>query len=175
LDWTDVDRVRGFGLVRDGFHFHVAPGQKLTGDGTVLGPTTIDGTLAPSLFFGTLTFNSTLVLAGTTDLGIDKTGVLLTSDLVNLTGGVLTLGGVLNVTATGDALAIGDTFNLFDGPAIAGAFDVLNLPLFSEPSYSWDTSKLAVNGTIVVIPEPRSILSLLGSIGLLLGLRRRRS
>jgi fibronectin-binding autotransporter adhesin len=153
--------------------YHLAAGQTLTGDGTVIGPTTIDGTLAPSLFIGTLTFGSDLVLAGTANLEIDKTLGVLTADLVSLTGGILTLGGTLNLTATGEPLALGDTFNLFDATTFAGAFNALNLPLLSDPNYSWDTSKLAVNGTIVVIPEPGSVLSLVAGVSLL-AIRRRR-
>ncbi|MHA3775618.1 beta strand repeat-containing protein [Verrucomicrobiota bacterium sgz303538] len=153
--------------------YHLDAGQSLKGDGTVLGAATIDGSLAPGLAIGTLTFNANLALNGNADLEIDKSFGTLTADLVSLANGILTLGGILNVTATGDTLMPGDTFNLFDAPTITGSFAVLNLPLLSNPNYSWDTTKLAVNGTIAVIPEPGTTPALLGGIGLLLGMPRR--
>lgn len=140
-------------------------------DGTV-GPTIVNlaGTLAPGSSIGTLNFSSSLMLAGTSVFEIDKTGAILTSDLANVTG-ALTLGGVLNVTATGDALTLGDTFDLFDAASFSGAFGTVNLPALN-PGYSWNTNNLALNGSIVVVPESGTLV-LAGFAGLLLARRRR--
>jgi hypothetical protein len=56
----------------------------------------------------------------------------------------ITLGGTLRVVTTGAALQVGDTFDLFDG-ALSGNFTTLILGY-----YTWNTSQLAVNGTITV-------------------------
>ena len=55
----------------------------------------------------------------------------------------------LTVTATGDPLAEGDTFNLFDAANFGGSFTSFSLPALPS-CLVWDTSKLPVDGTIKV-------------------------
>lgn len=152
-------------------------GGTLGGNGGTLGSTIINagGILAPGPSIGTLNFASSLTLAGTALFEINKTGSLLTADLANVTAGSLTLGGNLTVTATGNTLAFGDSFDLFNSTeAFQGSFATVNLPSLSA-GLSWDTSNLGVNGTLAVVPEPGTAFSLFAGIGMLLGLRRRRS
>ncbi len=152
-------------------------GGTLGGDGGTLGSTLValGGTLAPGSVIGTLNFANSLTLEGTALFQINKAGSLLTADLANVTSGLLTLGGNLTVTASGTVLTNGDTFDLFNSAtSFAGNFASVNLPTLSQ-GLSWDTSDLATDGTIAVIPEPGAVVSLLGGIGLLLGMRRRRS
>lgn len=130
----------------------VAPTATLGGTGILAGPVTVDGILEPGVNgVGTLTVNNSLVLTGTTNLQIHKVGAPLTSDLISgLTA--LTLGGDLTLTATGDALATGDTFDLFSmaSGTATGTFATLNLPPLTD-SLEWDTSLLASNGSITVV------------------------
>ena len=123
----------------------------LAGNGVISGPVFVQATasLAPgNSAIGTLTISKTLGLAGTNFMEINKTGVTLSSDLVR---GVSTLsyGGTLTVTATGAALADGDTFKLFDAASYTGSFATINLPALTGNKV-WDTTKLAVDGTIAV-------------------------
>lgn len=132
----------------------VVSGATLSGTGTVYGPADIQsgGTLSPGLSsapVGTFTLGSVPTLSGTVAMDINKSGATLTSDKVELTTGTLTYGGTLKVTASGDTLALGDTFNLFDASAFAGSF-TLDLPGLPT-GLVWDTSTLLVEGTIAVV------------------------
>lgn len=130
----------------------------LAGTGTLGGAVTVGGTLAPGVDgIGTLTVNNTLALnaSGTVAMQIDKNGATLASDKVQ-GATTLTYGGTLDVTATGDALAAGDTFTLFSATAYAGAFTAVDLPALA-PGLVWDTSSLATAGTIVVAKGGQTI------------------
>lgn len=152
----------------------VQTGGTLSGVNGNLGETSVQagGTLAPGPSVALLNFNANLTLGGSASFDVNKSGLSLTSDLANVSGN-LTLGGSLTVLATGDPLANGDTFNLFDASTFSGSFSSLNLPTLSG-GLSWKTSNLAVDGTIAVVPEPGAGLALLGGFGLLACLRRAR-
>ena len=130
-------------------------GQTLAGFGTVAGKVaaTNGAAIAPGSVgnVGTLTFNSTVNLTGgQAQMAISKSGATLANDL--LTGiTTLTCGGSLIVTNLGpDALAAGDSFDLFNAMTFSGAFTNFNLPTLAT-NLVWDTSKAAVNGIISVI------------------------
>ena len=130
-------------------------GGVLDGTGTINGSPTIQaggtlmsGTLAS---MGTLSISNALTFSsGSTNvMRINKAGVTHASDLLQ---GMLSVnyGGTLTVTATGDTLAIGDTFTLFKSSSYSGTFDNYNLPALAT-GLSWDKSQLLVNGSIRVI------------------------
>jgi autotransporter-associated beta strand protein len=127
----------------------IQPNARLSGSGTLKGPVTVNGALNPgSNGVGTLSVNSTLTLAATakTALEIARNGGNLAGDRVQgITA--LTLGGTLTVTASGEPLRVGDSFNLFTASSYGGAFASVSLP----PGYEWDASKLGTTGTITVI------------------------
>ena len=128
-------------------------GGTLGGTGSIGGTVTVTngGTLEiGGTGIGTLTINNTVALAsGTTNLmRVNKTSGVLTADKIAGTGS-LALGGTLVVTATGDALAHGDTFMLLAKGSYSGSFAATNLPTLTAPLL-WDTSSLTVNGSIRV-------------------------
>ena len=147
-----------FDVAGVGGGFVLGAAQTLSGTGSVVGGTTVNGTLSPGNSIGTLSFSSSLALGGTSAFEISKTGFTLASDLAAVSG-ALTLGGTLNVTASGDALAFGDTFDLFNAPSFSGAFATLNLPVL-DPGLEWNTANLGTDGSIAVVPEPGSALLL---------------
>ena len=127
----------------------------LSGTGTINGATTVQsgGTLAPGdNAIGTLTISNALTLAGNAAFALNKSGSTLTGDLVQGLGTV-TYGGTLTVTATGSALAAGDSFTLFAATGYAGSFSTITLPTLGS-GLAWDTGNLAVNGTIAVAALP---------------------
>jgi autotransporter-associated beta strand protein len=129
----------------------VAFGASLGGTGMLSGPLTMHpgGILAPGSPAGTLTLGSPPSLNGTLVLALAKSGISLSSTKLGLTSGTLAFGGALAVSAAGDALQVGDTFDLLDAPAFSGTFASLSLPTLPL-GWTWDTSRLAVDGTITV-------------------------
>jgi len=132
----------------------------LNGHGIVNGAVVVSasGTLSPGASIGTITINGPLTLSGATVMEINKSGAVLTSDLVN---GITTLtyGGTLTLVASGDALASGDSFKLFDAASYSGAFATLTLPALGA-GLAWDSSRLIVDGTISVSTTAATSLTL---------------
>ena len=159
----------------------VSSGATLGGSGTVGSLTVLDGgTLAPGDSPGTLN-TGTLSLAGASVLAFELNPADTTvgsdiNDLISVTGN-LTLDGLLNVVATsGDFLAAtaGTTWRLFN---YNGTLTDNELSLGSMPSLggslAWEIdTATAGQVNLVVIPEPGA--ALLGGLGLLVLLRRRR-
>jgi autotransporter-associated beta strand protein len=169
----------------------------ISGSGTIAGATTIAGTLSPGASPGTLTFGNTLALGNTSTafMEIDGNlgaGVTEGHDLISLTGvgaaGVLTYDGAMTLDI-GSIFGTGSySWNLFNFASEAGAFDSISL----ADKYTGSLSDLDTNGVwdltsgsntwsftestgvlaLTVIPEPGA--ALLGSLGLLALLRRRR-
>jgi|GEM_PF-3225431 len=152
--------------------FTLGTTQTLKGGGSVLGATTISGSLVPATAgtLGTLSFSSSLGLSGTSIFDIDATSQQ--SDLAAVAGS-LNLGGVLTVSNLSGILALGNSFNLFDAAAFTGSFSGYNLPAL-DPGLQWNTNNLAVDGTLSVVPEPSAALCLLSGLGALFVRRRRR-
>jgi autotransporter-associated beta strand protein len=150
----------------------VGAGQTLDGNGTVVGNTTVDGTIAPGNSIGTLTISGNLTLNGISSMELDRTGPAI-SDEINVSGS-LDFGGTLNVSLLGGSLQLGDTFDLFDAGSVTGTFDGgVNLPALGGDWY-WDTGSLYTLGSIQVLPEPSSAtFALLAALGFL-GRRRRK-
>ena len=126
----------------------------LAGNGVISGPVTVgaSGTLSPGAPLGPLTVNNTVTLGGTTMVQISRTGVTLTNGL--LVASTINFGGSLVVTNIGpDPLAAGDTLNLFDATTFNGTFSSFSLPPVG--GLTWDTSKVAVDGTITLVAVPQ--------------------
>ena len=176
----------------------VAVGATLGGTGTV-GKSIVNGTLAVGNSPGQMNFTDTLGLNGITVMEIDGTagaGVAGGHDFANLTGagaaGVLTYGGAMTLDI-GTIFGVGTySWNLFDMASETGTFNPGGVTLADQYSGSlldgdlngvWDltsgsntwqfTESTGVLG-LTVVPEP-SAAALLGGIGTLMLLRRRRA
>lgn len=135
----------------------------LGGVGSISEPVTIaaNGTLSPgnaATPSAALRVANSLSLGGTVALDVLKSGGAFVNDAVsNVTA--LTFGGTLqvNVDASSELLATGDVIKLFDAASYTGSFSSL-LPATPGAGLTWDTSSLAVNGTLKVTdalpPEP---------------------
>jgi len=183
----DVTAVSGYTL---------GASQTLKGNGTIKGATTIAGTLAAGASPGILTFENTLTLAGTTVTEIDGTagaGLVGGHDSVNLTGiggdGLLTYGGIMTLDI-GTIFGVGTySWNLFDFASETGGFTGISLAdqysgsltdggggiwglVDGDNTWSFTESSGVLDLTVVPVPEPS--VGLLGGLGLLAILLRRR-
>jgi len=130
----------------------VASTAALGGTGVVNGAATVQpgGTLAPgTAAIGTLTVSNTLALNGNLFFKLNKS-LSRSNDLVSVSGTLSGSGsGTLTLTNLGPALALGDTFKLFNKPVPgAGALNVQPMP---GNGLGW-TNNLAVDGTISIVP-----------------------
>lgn len=194
--YSGATTVSAGALIVNGTHtgtgaVSVAAGAKLGGDGTLAGSTTITGILAPGNSIGTLNVGNDVTWQGAPTSGSNtdwqfELGAANASDRLNLTGTSseflrnVSLGSnfrfdFLGSTATG-------TFTLVDWESTAslsgGALGTdFQLSDFSYTNLgSGNTGTFSFNDTslqITVIPEPGAVV--LGSLGLLAFLRRRRS
>ncbi len=158
----------------------VAAGATLAGIGTVGGATTLDGILAPGNgSIGTLTIANAVTWSGAASAGSTsdwqfELGLGNTSDLLSITGGDFNKGA-------------GDVFRFdFRGGTDSGTFTLVdwtgNTTDFSATDFSYtnlgggNSGNFAIDGSqlkFTVVPEPAA--ALLGGVGLLILLRRRRS
>ncbi|HOX02119.1 MAG TPA: autotransporter-associated beta strand repeat-containing protein [Candidatus Paceibacterota bacterium] len=128
----------------------VRSGAILGGNGVVNGVVTVEagGAIGAGTSIGTLTLNSSPVLNGTVVAEIDRNGGSPQADLITVSGYPIAYGGTLAVTNTGADLEVNDTFHLFNASGYSGSFTLLSLT--PDQIVTWDTSNLAVNGTIRV-------------------------
>lgn len=140
--------------------FSLASGQTLTGAGTVAGVTEIaaGATLAPGTAgIGTLAFSDNLSIFGT--LSIELSGT--TSDLLDVSGDVLTLGAGSILDLTSLTSLSGTAHVLASYGTLSGTFSTVN----GLPQYYWvDYNYLGGHQIAVVVPEPSSLA--LAGIGL---------
>jgi fibronectin-binding autotransporter adhesin len=142
-----------------GGNVSVASTATLAGAGSIGGSTTVNGILIVGVdgATGTINLHSGLTLAPTsqTTMKLKKTSGALSSDL--LTGiSTLTCGGTLTVTASGDALEAGDSFQLLSAATISGTFASVTLPTLGN-GLIWDTSQLYLDGSISLGKKSQSI------------------
>ena len=131
------------------FTMPLSSGQVLSGNGTITGilDTTGGGTVSPGGGtgggIGILTVTNDINLGGTAWMKINRTNSPR-SDLLVSSHSYINYGGTLRVVNTGPALVPGDTFTLFSGSAYNNSFNNLVFPNYT----TWDTSKLATNGSV---------------------------
>lgn len=153
--------------------YTLASGKTISGMGTIVGPATIAGILAPGNSPGDLNFADDLSLLGTLNLEVTGLGPLAFDRLIGDGANTLFLGGILNLDNTGYTAAFGDTITVFENwSTILGSFTSINGTDLGG-GLSWDTSRLQSSGVLTVIPETST--SLLSGISMLLMLRRRRA
>jgi hypothetical protein len=111
-----------------------------------------------------LTTTATPAVLGTLNIAIDKGGTPSSGLLIESDGNPMYLSGNLVVTNIGGALALGDTFTLFNSSGgFSGGFTSVVLPSLAD-GLGW-SNNLAVDGTIKVVVGggPSFVLNLPGT------------
>jgi fibronectin-binding autotransporter adhesin len=153
----------------------LAAGQTLMGNGTVTGSVAAGtgSTVAAGASIGALTLTGNLQFdAGSTSAAdVDKSATP-NCDVVNAAS--ITYGGTLVVNNLGPAIALGDSFKLFNASSYSGSFAAI-VPATPGPGLAWDTTTLAVDGTLRVwaltltgitkLPDGNFALTIEGSVG----------
>ena len=95
-------------------------------------------------------------------------------NIAQINAGALTInsGVTLDVLVSGP-LTLGSTYDILNWVTESGTFATVNLPTL-DPSLTWDSSKLYVDGTIQIVPEPAALLMLIMAAGLGLMFKRLR-
>lgn len=187
-----IDNTSGVSLVSGGIFDVSATGgytlNNLSGSGDVLGALTVSTELAIGNSTGTVNFSSDLTLGSSATYTYELTGATASANLGNVSGDLtISAGTILDLVQLGTYTG-GDKFTLFayDG-ILSGNFDGhADDSTFIAAGGSWlinyDDSSAGFNGgisandtyvTITAVPEPAA--SLLGGLGTMLLLRRRRS
>jgi autotransporter-associated beta strand protein len=120
--------------------------------------------LAGTLASRDLNVTGDFTLTSTANVNVDIAGLDLADQFT--VSGMLTLGGTLNLNTTYTA-QLGDVVTLFDAGLLNGAFTgYTGLDLGS--GLVWDVSRIGIDGSITVIPEPGtlSLVALAGLAGL---------
>jgi len=133
-----------------------------SGSGTISGDVNNSGgTISPGNSPGMLAIEGDFTQGDDGTLLIELAG---TEHDVLQVGGEVSLDGTLEVSLVdGFQPAPGDTFDIFDFGLITGDFDEIILPALGG-SLAWDDSALLAAGSISVVPEPASLLFVLGGL-----------
>lgn len=154
--------------------YTLANTQTLSGSGDINSTAKsllINGTLAPGASAGVIDVTGNVTLGSVSISNFEIFGDNLGEfDQFNVTD-TFTMDGTLNLTTTGTYLP-GDFVQLFSATTFAGSFDSITGTDIGG-GLAWDTSTLASNGIITVIPEP-SVVGLLGLSAAALLRRRKR-
>jgi fibronectin-binding autotransporter adhesin len=165
--------------------FTLGASQTLQGSGTVAGNVTANGTIAPGTSAGTLTLNNSLNLASSAVLSFELAGNNTTvgggvNDLL-VVGGNLTLDGTLNVTELGAGSFLsanpGDKWRLinYSGTLTDNGLALGSMPALQSGLFFAVDTATAGQVNLMVVPEPSAaMLGLVGGLGLLVFLRRKR-
>ncbi len=126
-------------------------GGTLTGTGVLTGPVSVStaGTISPGPGFAELFASNSLAVQPGGSVTMDVNASTGASDeIAGMTQ--LTYGGALVLNNQAGSFSATNTFKLFDASTYAGAFSSIS-PASPGTGLDWDTSTLAVDGTLRII------------------------
>ena len=140
----------------------VGAGARLVSNGTIVGNVINAGSLAPGNSAGTLTIQGNLQSTGILDFEINGCGGGQFDRL--LISGQAGLGGMVRIMLAYEPAA-GDRFDLMDWQSLVDGGYTFDFSQAGLPSgLTWDTGDFASSGQISVVPEPATLMLLLGGV-----------
>ena len=136
---------------RTGGNLTLSSGKTLGGSGAVDGDFIIasGAKLTPGNSLGTLTFSNNLTLAAGSTTTLELSKPPLANDRLNVLGTLFCGGSLIVTNSSGNALAAGDSFQLFSAPLLSGTFSSVTLPALTGNLF-WNTNALYTTGLIAV-------------------------
>ena len=136
-----------FNVTSNAGGFVLQTAQTLKGDGTVWGNVTAKGAISPGASVGSLTNQGNLTVGGSLLIEVDKSLAPNSSNDMITVSGALSHGGggTLTVANLGPALAVNDSFKVFNKAVTSGQTIAV-----TGGGATW-TNKLAVDGSIAVL------------------------
>ena len=134
----------------------VSNGASLTGNGIILGPVVVNGTLSPGFTnIASLTLDDNVTLSAATSTRIDINKSLSPKSDRILAMNTFTAGGSLIATNAPGApvLAAGDSIPVFTATTYAGSFASIT-PTIPGAGLAWDLPALNTTGNLIVHSNP---------------------
>ncbi|MGA3065611.1 MAG: PEP-CTERM sorting domain-containing protein [Tepidisphaeraceae bacterium] len=152
---------------------NIEPNSELTGQGTIMGTVTNNGTIAPGTDPGVISVTGNLMNTG----GLDFSLASLTSfDQLNITGSAALAGTIRITLLDGYQPQLGNAFSVLNFASLASGGATLDLSGFDDPGMTLTPTFTATGVTLTVtpsVPEPAS-MSLLSAVAFGVLCRRRR-
>jgi hypothetical protein len=144
---VDVQSAGTFDVTASSTGAYLCPSNHvLSGNGTIAGSVTNQGTFSPGESIGVLNVSSNVDLDASGTAWMEVNNAAATNDLL-IVGGTLTCGGTLVITnVSGTAYTNNQVLKLFNAASYDGAFNSIVFPGTS----GYDASRLTVDGTIKV-------------------------
>lgn len=139
-------------------------GGFLGGSGVIGGALTVTaGTLAPGGSIGQLTVSGSVTLGSGATSIFELNKAMLTNDVLRVAG-TLNYGGTLTATNLAGALAVNDTFKLFNAAGASGTFAQTNLPALAA-GLGWVFNPVAGTLSVVQTVATNSVNIIATSLG----------
>ncbi len=146
--------------------FAIAANQILKGNGQVAGAVRVLGAVQPGESAGKLVLGDVTFASGS-QLDIELSGLDagVSYDVLKSSGTITFETGSRLIVAMADGFTpqVGASFDILDFTSVSGSFSSVLLPTLAG-GLEWDTSKLYLNGTISVVPEPATCVMLFAAV-----------
>jgi T5SS/PEP-CTERM-associated repeat protein len=151
--WEMLDD--GTNIFSPGGELIVSSNGCLKGAGTIIGDVSLaaGATISPGATLGGIGVVGYLALYDGSTTVMDLDATTSAADRINVSSGVISYGGTLQLTNVSGAYSNGQTFALFNALGYGGRFTNV-IPATPGPGWRWNTNGLRIDGTLRVAAVP---------------------